>query len=258
MVVIMPSFSERNTGEQPTVFACVSRSIPGVAKLVGERVDGVGAMIHGNGRDEKPPNQQLPAAGAEMRPPGQDEHAAAIDPHREYERDQHIKAIEPAQFRESRQVGDHAEIRSAICSRQEPAQVTPQEPVTTRRVSVLLLIGVPVVMAVVRRPPQGAALDRTGAEKGKNELPKARGLEGPMGKVAMIEARNGEHPQKIQGNGHGERERAPAYPQDPETHYVHRDKGQAMEPAHPERFLFVADFCSRPRIKPTDNDHQQM
>ena len=70
MVVIMPSFSQRHACEQQIVLTHIPGVIPRLSKLVSERVDRVGAMIHSDGGDEKPPNQQLPAAGAEIRPQG--------------------------------------------------------------------------------------------------------------------------------------------------------------------------------------------
>lgn len=63
-----------------------------------------------------------------------------------------------------------------------------------RRVQVFFLVGMLVVVPVMCRPPEWTALGSTGPQNGKDQLRGTAGLEGFMGKVTVIKARDGEHP----------------------------------------------------------------
>jgi hypothetical protein len=62
----------------------------------------------------------------------------------------------------------------------------PVEALLFDRVDVIRLVGVLVMVAVMRRPPQRALLGRHAAQPGEHELEPARGLEGPVREVAMV------------------------------------------------------------------------
>jgi hypothetical protein len=66
-------------------------------------------------------------------------------------------------------------------------------------VQVFRIIGVLVMVPVVSGPPQWASLGRTGAQYREHELGSATGLECLVGKVAMIEASDGKHPDDEKG-----------------------------------------------------------
>lgn len=66
------------------------------------------------------------------------------------------------------------------------------------------------MMAVVSGPPQWAPLGRTGAQYGKHELGGSTGLECLVGKVAMIEASDGKHPNDKKDCGKHDGKRADA------------------------------------------------
>jgi hypothetical protein len=55
------------------------------------------------------------------------------------------------------------------------------------------LIGVPVMMAMVRRPPQHALLRGTHGHEGNYELKHAAGFKGAMRKIAVISGGNEKH-----------------------------------------------------------------
>ena len=63
-----------------------------------------------------------------------------------------------------------------------------------RRVKILCLVRMLVMMTMVCRPPERTPLGCAGTQNRKHKLPEAVGLEGLVGKIAMIEAGDGEHP----------------------------------------------------------------
>lgn len=73
---------------------------------------------------------------------------------------------------------------------------------------VFRIIRVLVMMAVVSGPPQWAPLGRTGTQHGEHELGGATGLECLVGKVTMIEASDGKHPDDEKGCGEHDGKRA--------------------------------------------------
>ncbi len=95
---------------------------------------------------------------------------------------------------------------------------------------IVLLVGVPVVMPMHRRPPQRAALHGGIAEHGKSELHRARGVESAVRKVAVVKAGDGKHPHEIKRRGDGDRRPAPADREHRETADVQEDKRQAAPP----------------------------
>ena len=79
-----------------------------------------------------------------------------------------------------------------------PADVRPPESAQARRMDILLVIRMLVVMPVDRSPPERAALDGGIAQDGKDELRGARGVEGPVGKIAVIKPGDGKHAHEIE------------------------------------------------------------
>ncbi|KAG0730745.1 hypothetical protein G6F23_015991 [Rhizopus arrhizus] len=71
---------------------------------------------------------------------------------------------------------------------------------------ILFIVGVAVMVAGVGRPPQGTALGARGAQHRKGQLHAARGAEGAVGEIAVIETGQGEHTYGVQrrrdGQGH--------------------------------------------------------
>lgn len=99
-----------------------------------------------------------------------------------------------------------------------------------RRVRIVRSIGMHVMMAMMRSPPQGAALYRCRAQQGKGELHRARGAESAMREIAVIEAGQREHPRRIQPERDPDCGRGHAHPEHAETSQVHGDEWQRAQP----------------------------
>src|ERR1700722_11180648 len=104
----------------------------------------------------------------------------------------------------------------------EPTHMAPKETVLQRGVHILRLVRVHMMVSMMSRPPNGAALHGRSAQHAENELPDARGLEGTVRKIAMIEARDGEHAHQIQRNRYRQRGPAEAHPNNRQTGRMHR------------------------------------
>jgi hypothetical protein len=81
-------------------------------------------------------------------------------------------------------------------------------------VDVALLVGVAVVCPVVSGPPERPALNGGGAEQREQELHPARGAEGVVREVAVIEGRDREHPDQVEAQREGDGGHGPAYLED--------------------------------------------
>jgi hypothetical protein len=65
-------------------------------------------------------------------------------------------------------------------------------------VNVLFRIGVPVMMAVVRCPPDWTLLGCGRSKHSEEELNEAAGIVGPMREISVIDACDGEHPNNVE------------------------------------------------------------
>ena len=92
-----------------------------------------------------------------------------------------------------------------------------------------------VMMPVVVRPPERAALHRRRAPEREEELAAARGVIRLVGKIPVIDAGDGEHPDEVQDHRGPDREGAPTHPNYSETRDVQDDKRNAPHPIHPIR-----------------------
>jgi hypothetical protein len=99
-------------------------------------------------------------------------------------------------------------------------------------VDVLSLIGKLVMVTVVGGPPQGPPLDGRVAQKGEEKGPEAGGLEGVVGKIAVIKAGNAKHADYIQKQSGPQGRRAPAHEKNPQAHDVQEDEGDDTDPVH--------------------------
>ena len=79
--------------------------------------------------------------------------------------------------------------------------MAPGEAVLERGVRVRRTVGVGMVVAVVRGPPQRAALHGGGAQQREHELHGARSAEGAVREIAVVERGHREHAQAEQGCG---------------------------------------------------------
>jgi len=73
-----------------------------------------------------------------------------------------------------------------IRDRNNPADVRPEKSEERGRVQIQFLIGIPVMVAVMRRPPQHALLRGGRRDKRDYELEHAAGLERAVRKIAVV------------------------------------------------------------------------
>ena len=235
MVVVVPALAERDEREQGIVARVVARRVAARAPAVGQRVDDEGRVEQHHGRDAEAPHQQLPRAGAQRRVDGLEPCAERPQRHEERGRHGHVVAVEPAELRIAREVADQARARGEVLARQEPAHVAPEEAVLPGRVDIFRPVGVRVVMAMVRGPPQRSALHGGGAEHGEHELPAARGAERAMREVAVVEGGDREHAHREEGGGEPRCKRAPAGPDRAEAAEMQRDERDDPRPVDAAR-----------------------
>ena len=71
-----------------------------------------------------------------------------------------------------------------------------------------------MMMPVVRSPPERTSLYRSRADHGKDKLCDSGSLKTAVGKIAVIEAGNGKHPDKVKHGAKTKRLRAKSAHQD--------------------------------------------
>jgi hypothetical protein len=87
-----------------------------------------------------------------------------------------------------------------------------EETLLQRGMNILFLVGIAMVMSMVGGPPEGTSLSRSVTEDREKKLPETINPKGLVGKIAMIEARNGKHAHKIEKQSHKDRHRTPTHP----------------------------------------------
>src|SRR6185295_18357745 len=107
---------------------------------------------------------------------------------------QEIPSLQPANLREPREIRDAGEVRPAVATGEDPAHVRPPEAALDRRMDVLRLVRVPVVLAVMSRPPEDAFLRARHRQPGEQELKDPAGLVGAMREEAVVARGDAEHP----------------------------------------------------------------
>lgn len=83
--------------------------------------------------------------------------------------------------------------------------------------NVLLGIGVLMMVPMMTGPPERTFLCTGQTQKPENKLEGAAGLVGSMRKIAVIDAGDGKHPNKIESDTNPERSPAKSGPEDEET-----------------------------------------
>lgn len=107
---------------------------------------------------------------------------------------------------------------------QEPSDVRPPE-TTPTVVRVFVRISGSVVLSVCGGPPDGPPLCTGGSDESPNELMYASRHERFVGKVAMVEACDGEHAHEVSGDGGDDFDRAQRdEPDADEAHHVENDE----------------------------------
>jgi len=115
-----------------------------------------------------------------------------------------VVLVEPAEFGEFGEVADVVIARVVVAVGEDPADVGPPEAEEGRRVQVFLQIGIAVMVAMVRRPPENALLRGRHGHPGDHELKPAAGLERAVGKIPVIARGDEEHAHFVKHEGGNE------------------------------------------------------
>src|SRR6202789_3462915 len=159
VMVVVPSLAQRDDGEPDIVAAGVAGLLALAAEDGGQGGDGVGAVVNGHGGYEEPPYQHLPAVRAQARRHVLEQNTEQEDADSENRRHYDVETIEEAKFRVLQQILHPRQVRGEMLMRHEPAHVAPKKAMLHGRMHILRLVGVDVVVAMVRSPPNRAALD---------------------------------------------------------------------------------------------------
>src|ERR1700722_5679245 len=185
MMVVVTAFAERDHGEQPVIAAVVSRVISARSESMRERIDGYRRMQQNHRGDKKPPDKHLSAACVERRIFALQPKPEKVQSDSEKNRHQDIETIKPTQFGIASQICNDGPIGAKRLPRQKPSDMASPEPAVRGRVRILLCIGMAVMIAMMRGPPQRPALHATGADQREDELQDARCLERLVRKVTV-------------------------------------------------------------------------
>ena len=98
------------------------------------------------------------------------------------------------------------------------------------RVDIDFLIGMLVVVSMGGGPPERAALHGAVAKDGEEELTEAGGLEGAVGKVAVVEAGDGKHADEVEEDRGNDDGGIDADPEDGKAAEVEEDEGEGALP----------------------------
>ena len=126
--------------------------------------------------------------------------------------------------------------------------MTPDKTVL-RRMHILRRVGMAVVIAVVRRPPQRPSLRGGRADYRENKLYKAACAKRLMGKIPVIKTRNGKHPQEIHGQGEEQGEDTPTRPNNAQAGDMQADERDDPDPTY-GLGLISSGLWRRGRVKP--------
>jgi hypothetical protein len=117
---------------------------------------------------------------------------------------------------------------------------------------VLLLIAVAVVVTMMGRPPQGAALNGGVAHDTENELPDPVGSIRFVREITVVETGYGEHANEVEGERNADGGPTPADPKHGQTTDVEKYERQDTKPIDLFRVAFCGNAPSRLRIEPAN------
>jgi hypothetical protein len=123
------------------------------------------------------------------------------------------------------EISHAGEVCLILAAGEDPADVTINKAEVARRMNVELRIGMEMVVAMVRRPPQHALLRRRLRNECENELKDPRGLIGAVGKVAMVASADGENSEPVKTNPDRHRLHGHAGPDRREASQMHDQEG---------------------------------
>jgi hypothetical protein len=113
-------------------------------------------------------------------------------------RNEPVEAIEEKEFRETGKIANIVKPGREVSASCDPPNVTPEKTMLMGRVDITRFVGVTMVMAMMRSPPEGTALYCRVAQDSEDKLAHARSLERSVREVAMVEARHRKHPYDVE------------------------------------------------------------
>ena len=182
VVVVVPALAHGHEREDEAVLAVVGRRVAAPPEHVGERVDGEGAVP-----EQRPSRRASPRRAPTTPPARKSPTPSATGGTRKQRSSQRSSGY-------ASEILDLALVGRVVLARDDPAHVAPPEAVELGRVHVAGQVGVLVVRAVVRRPPDHALLRRSSSRaRARSELHRAARAEAPVREVAVVPRRHAEH-----------------------------------------------------------------
>jgi hypothetical protein len=207
VVIVVPTLAERDGGEEPVVAASVVGLVRPRAEDVREAVVGEGRVVGKNGRPDEAHHHAGPTSDGVAEDERQDRGSVA-------------EAVQEAELGIARKVAHLVELGRDGRVVEDPTGVRPPNPVL-RRMEIIVLIGVPMVVTMMRGPPEHALLQRCLRAEREDELHHAARLERAVGEVTVVTDRHGQKLKRIDRGAQGKRSARNAGP--------HRRKGDEME-----------------------------
>src|SRR5688572_22408675 len=184
MVIVVPSFSTAEYGQNETVFTTVVGFVPDSTDQMCEGVNEESTMVQCGRRNKHTPDKTWEAPDA-------------IDEQRIAERRDPIKPIEETDFRVATKIPHKIQIGSHIICGKYPSNVRKPPSSFQRGMHIFFLIRVFMVMPMVGRPPQHTLLCGCHGEERQDKLECPAGLERAMGKIPVVSRRDSNHSQII-------------------------------------------------------------
>jgi hypothetical protein len=150
-----------------------------------KRIDAKRCVIDEHRTPEETDHQTCPSRNGEAKSP-------------ENDGGQQFKFMQPHQFRIPRQVRNFDQVGDIVLSAEDPSEMTVNEALVSRRMDIFLGIGMKMVMAMLRRPPQNALLCATLGRECEDELKYPGRRVGAVRKIAVLSRPDGKHPHPIQ------------------------------------------------------------
>ena len=149
-------------------------------------------MIDQHGAPEKTDDQSRPSA---------DQQAQRA----ERDRGNQLESMQPHQFRIAGEIGDLDQVGLVMPPGKNPSQMAVQETLVAGRMHVAFGVGMQMMVAMLRRPPQDALLRRALRQHREHELNRAAGRIRAMREVAVIAGadREDSHPVENDADCHG-------------------------------------------------------
>ena len=185
VVVVVPPLAEGEQRQPQVVARLVARHVAPAPRQVGQRVDRKGRVPQRDRGPEEPDHQARPAGQDPDQKTGENGRKIGV-------------AVQPDQLWALGEIGHGVQIGAPVRLGEEPAEMSVPETVAHGRVHVVVGVREAVMLTVVSRPPQNAALGGALREKGQDEGEGPACPEAPVGEIAVIAGGDPEHPERVE------------------------------------------------------------